>query len=174
LLASLLRHGKRYGGKSNRTQAHYRWFEGVKFAQLAQQIVCQEYVVTAKGLTHRVAAFEQHIERAAAESVFWAVIGWLIALRGVSLLTATTIMAEIGDPTLINAELNRRLAAAHNANPAEHRAETRTRELAQTNSRMERLLTAYQEELLSHWTNCAAECPSCARENSGNKPNATH
>jgi site-specific DNA recombinase len=53
------------------------------------------------------------------------------------------------DPTLINAELNRRLEAARNANPAKRREETLTRELAQTNRRMERLLTAYQEALLS-------------------------
>jgi site-specific DNA recombinase len=53
------------------------------------------------------------------------------------------------DPALLNAELNRRLEAARNANPAQRREETLTLELAQTNRRMERLLTAYQEELLS-------------------------
>ncbi len=39
LLAFLLRHGKRYDGKSNWTQAHYRWLEEVKFEQPVQQIV---------------------------------------------------------------------------------------------------------------------------------------
>jgi len=53
------------------------------------------------------------------------------------------------DPTLIQAELDRRLEAARNANPAKRREETLIRELAQANKRMERLLTAYQEELLS-------------------------
>src|SRR5450631_4029119 len=33
LLAFLLRHGNRYAGKSNWTQAHYRWLEKVKFGQ---------------------------------------------------------------------------------------------------------------------------------------------
>ena len=33
----------------------------------------------------------------ARESVFWPVIEALMALRGVNLLTATTIIAEIGD-----------------------------------------------------------------------------
>lgn len=97
LLAFLLRHGKRYGGRSNWTQAHYRWFEEVKFAQPVQQIVFQEYVDTVKALTQRVAALDQGIESAAAESVFWPVIEGLMALRGVSLLTAATIVAEIGD-----------------------------------------------------------------------------
>jgi site-specific DNA recombinase len=61
----------------------------------------------------------------------------------------TEIVRLIEDPTLIHAELNRRLAAARNASSAKRREETLTRELAQTNRRMERLLTAYQEELLS-------------------------
>ena len=40
---------------------------------------------------------DKQIEIAASESVFWPGIEGLMALRGVSLLTATTIVAEIGD-----------------------------------------------------------------------------
>src|ERR1035437_10315178 len=46
LLASLLRQGKRYSGKTNWTQTHFRWLETVKFEQPVQQIVLQEYVDT--------------------------------------------------------------------------------------------------------------------------------
>lgn len=97
LLAFLLRHGKRYDGKSNWTLAHYRWMEVVKFDHPVQQIVFQEYVDTVKAMTKRVAALDKQIESAATESVFWPVIEGLMALRGVNLLTATTIVAEIGD-----------------------------------------------------------------------------
>ncbi len=97
LSAFLLRHGKRYDGKSNWTQAHYRWMEAVKFEQPLQQIVFQEYVDMVKAMTCRVTALDTQIESAAAESVFWPVIEGLMALRGVDLLTATTIVAEIGD-----------------------------------------------------------------------------
>jgi transposase len=97
LSAFLLRHGKRYDGKSNWTQAHYRWLEAVKFGHPVQQIVFQEYVDTVKAMTKRVEALDKQIESAAAESVFWPVIEGLMALRGVNLLTATTIIAEIGD-----------------------------------------------------------------------------
>jgi transposase len=97
LLAFLLRHGKRYSGKSNWTQAHYRWLETMKFDHPTQQIVFQEYVDTVKAMTQRVAGLDQQIESASAESGFWPVIEALMALRGVSLLTATTIVAEIGD-----------------------------------------------------------------------------
>ncbi len=61
----------------------------------------------------------------------------------------TELVRLLEEPTLIQAELNRRLEAARNASPAKRREETLTRELAQANKRMERLLTAYQEELLS-------------------------
>jgi transposase len=97
LLAFLLRHGKRYSGKSNWTQAHYRWLEEVKFDHPVQQIVFQEYVETVKALTKRVEAIDKQIESAASESVFRPVIEGLMALRGVNLLTAATIVAEIGD-----------------------------------------------------------------------------
>jgi len=97
LLGFLLRHGKRFEGKDNWTQAHFRWFEEVKFGQPLQQIVFQEYVDSVQAITRRVAAFDEQMESAARNSVFWPVIEGLMALRGVKLITATTIVAEIGD-----------------------------------------------------------------------------
>jgi transposase len=97
LLGFLLRHGKRFGGKDNWTQAHFRWMEEVKFEQPVQQIVFQEYVDSVQAMTRRVAAFDEQMESAARDSVFWPVIEGLMALRGVKLITATTIVAELGD-----------------------------------------------------------------------------
>lgn len=97
MLAFLLRHGRSYSGKSNWTLAHYRWLEEMKFEQAVQQIVFQEYVDTVKAMTKRVEALDKQIESAAPQCVFWAVIQALMALRGVNLLTAVTIVAEIGD-----------------------------------------------------------------------------
>lgn len=97
LLALLLRHGRRYDGKSRWTQAHYRWLEEVKFGQAMQQIVFQEYVDTVCTLSKRLEALDGHLQRAAGESVFWPVIEALMALRGVNLLTAAIIVAEMGD-----------------------------------------------------------------------------
>lgn len=97
LLGFLLRHGKRFEGKDNWTKAHFRWMEEVKFEQPVQQIVFQEYVDSVQAMTGRVAAFDEQMESAARNSVFWPVIEGLMALRGVKLITATTIVAEIGD-----------------------------------------------------------------------------
>lgn len=97
LQAFLLRQGRRYSGKSTWTQMHYRWLEQTAFDQPLQQIVFQEYVDTVKIMNRRVAALDEQIQAAATASVFWPVIEGLMALRGVNLLTATTIVAEIGD-----------------------------------------------------------------------------
>lgn len=97
LSAFLLRHGQSYGGKSQWTQAHHRWLEGVKYGHAVQQIVFQEYVDTVKALSQRVGALDRQLETAATASVLWPVIEALMALRGVSLLTASTVVAEIGD-----------------------------------------------------------------------------
>lgn len=99
LLAFLLRHARRYGGKSNWTQAHFRWLETVKFDHPTQQIVLQEYIDTVISITKRVAAMDQQIERSARQASVWPVIEALMALRGVQLLTATITVAEIGDLT---------------------------------------------------------------------------
>src|SRR6202047_3604905 len=88
---------KCYSGKSNWTQAHYRWLEEQQFRQSVQQVVFQEYVDTVKALSKRVDGLDTQLKSAASESVFWPVIEGLMALRGVNLLTATTVVAEIGD-----------------------------------------------------------------------------
>jgi site-specific DNA recombinase len=59
------------------------------------------------------------------------------------------VVRLLEDPSLITAELDRRLAAAHAAEPSRRRQETLERELVRLNKAMERLVTAYQEDLLS-------------------------
>ena len=97
LLALLLRHGKRYGGETHWTQLHYRWLQTVTFDHPVLQIVFQEYFDSAQAMTRRVKALDDQLVRTTAESVFWPVIEGLMALRGVDLLTAASIVAEIGD-----------------------------------------------------------------------------
>nr|NHB98826.1 recombinase family protein [Photorhabdus stackebrandtii] len=59
------------------------------------------------------------------------------------------VLRLIEDPALINAELERRLEAARSAGPAKKQQETLGRELTHVSKSMERLVTAYQEGLLS-------------------------
>jgi site-specific DNA recombinase len=59
------------------------------------------------------------------------------------------IVKLLEDPRLIQEELERRLAAARNVGPVKHREDSLQRELARVQKSMERLTTAYQEDLLS-------------------------
>ncbi|HJS21688.1 MAG TPA: recombinase family protein [Steroidobacteraceae bacterium] len=61
----------------------------------------------------------------------------------------TQVTRLLEDPTLIQQELDRRLAAARAADPTKQREQTLERELVRVGKGIERLLTAYQEELLS-------------------------
>jgi site-specific DNA recombinase len=61
----------------------------------------------------------------------------------------TEVIRLLEDPTLIQQELDRRLAAARSSDPTQQREQSLRRELTRVGHSLERLLTAYQEELLS-------------------------
>jgi len=61
----------------------------------------------------------------------------------------TEVIRLLEDPTLVQQELDRRLAAARSSDPSKKREQSLQRELTRVGKDIERLLTAYQEELLS-------------------------
>ena len=61
----------------------------------------------------------------------------------------TEVIRLLEEPALIQQELDRRLAAAQAADPTKTRTQAVERDLARVGKSMERLLTAYQEDLLS-------------------------
>lgn len=98
--AFLLRHGHVYtGGKSKWTQAHFRWLERLKMATPVQHIVLTEYVDAVKDAQRRVAALAEHLRQALATWSMCPVVEALMALRGISLISAMTTLAELGDIT---------------------------------------------------------------------------
>jgi transposase len=93
----LLRHGKVYPGRSKWTKAYFRWLESIRFETAAQQIVLQEYIDMVIDAQQRVAAMEQEMRKALEDWSMKAVVEGLMALRGVNIVTAMTIIAELGD-----------------------------------------------------------------------------
>ena len=71
------------------------------------------------------------------------------------------VVKLLESPQLIQEELERRLTAARNASPGKRREDTLQRELARIQKSADRLMTAYQEDLLSF---CDVECLSFASE----------
>ena len=61
----------------------------------------------------------------------------------------TEVIRLLEDPTLIQQELDRRLAAARSCDPTQKREQSLQRELTHVGKGVERLLNAYQEALLS-------------------------
>jgi len=61
----------------------------------------------------------------------------------------TEVIRLLEDPTLIQQELDRRLAAARSSDPAMKREQSLHRELTHVGKSIERLVNAYQEQLLS-------------------------
>lgn len=95
----LLRQGvRRPSGMKAWTQTHRQWLRTQHFEQLAHQHVFTDYVAEVDKATERVA----QLERAIAEAIEVApasqreVIQALQSLRGVGLITAVTLVAEVG------------------------------------------------------------------------------
>jgi len=61
----------------------------------------------------------------------------------------TEVIRLLEDPTLIQQELDRRLAVARAADPTRQREQALQRDLVRVGKSIERMLTAYQEDLLS-------------------------
>lgn len=119
----LLRHNKKYSGKSKWTPGYFRWLETVSFESSVQQIVFQEYVDMVKQLQGRVASIEEEMRKALTGWSLGPVVEALMALRGVNLVTAMTVVAEIGDMSRF--ESPRQLMGHLGLVPSEHSSGSR-------------------------------------------------
>jgi transposase len=97
----LLRHGRRPSPPIKAwTQAHLAWVKSaVHFDQAAQEATLLDYIHEVEHVATRIARLEAAIEAAVqtAPGRMRAVIDALQALRGVALVTAVTIAAEVGE-----------------------------------------------------------------------------
>lgn len=117
--AFLLRHDRVYTqGKSRWTQRHFAWLETVKFDAAIQQLVLQEYIDTVREAQARVAGLEAQMRQALESWSLRPIVEGLMALRGVDVITAMTVLAELGDITRFDSP--RQLMAFLGLVPSEH------------------------------------------------------
>lgn len=95
LKALLLRNGVLYAGRTAWTAAHQRWLATLKLPHPAQQIALQEYLHAVADATARTARLEQSLRDALPGWPLAPVVSALQALRGVQLIAAITLVAEI-------------------------------------------------------------------------------
>jgi transposase len=125
LKALLLRNGISYQGKSSWTKAHLRWLSELKLPHPAQQIAFQEYLDAVTVATDRVKRLEGQIREQVVSWRLAPVVEALQALRGVQLVVAATVVAELGDLTRFTSP--RQLAAYVGLVPSEHSSGSSTR-----------------------------------------------
>jgi len=97
LKALLLRSGITYAGKSAWTAAHLRWLAQLALPHTAQQFAFQEYLHAITESGARIARLEQALRDALPTWTLAPVVAALQALRGVQLIAAVTLVAEIQD-----------------------------------------------------------------------------
>ena len=93
----LLRLGFRYTGKSSWNDAHQRYLSGLVMPQGPQQIAFQEYIHAINDATDRLERLARAVEDALPGWKWEPVARALMSLRGVQVLTAMTLVAEVGD-----------------------------------------------------------------------------
>jgi len=97
LAALLLRNDVRYAGKTTWTAAHRRWIAEVKLARSAQRLAFEEYVQAVEEASTRVERLSRYIEQEVAQWRWRSVVSALQACRGIQLIHAVRIVAELGD-----------------------------------------------------------------------------
>jgi transposase len=113
----LLRHGVVRPGK-NWTMAHRRWLSTIRFDHPTSQIVLQDYIHAVEDAGARRDRLTGQIEELLDDWSMAPVVKALQAMRGIALIVAVTLVAELGDLTRFDNP--RRLMAYLGLVPSEH------------------------------------------------------
>jgi transposase len=93
----MLRQGRVYPGKKTWGARHQRWLQEQNFNHPSQQLVLQELLLAARHAGERLQRMEAAVIEFLPKWSLAPTVEALQALRGINLVTAATIMAEIGD-----------------------------------------------------------------------------
>jgi len=97
LSAFLLRHERRYPGRSHWGRGYFRWLAEQRFELPAQQIVFEEYVDAVRQAMARSEALRRQAIESAQSWSLRPAYDALQALRGFEQITALSLLAELGD-----------------------------------------------------------------------------
>ena len=94
----LLRHGCHYG-RPAWTKLHRRWLAGLKFAQAIHHLVLEDYVQAIEAAQARRDRLTAQIAAMLPGWTLAPVVAALQTMRGMALVNAATLIAELGDPS---------------------------------------------------------------------------
>jgi transposase len=93
----LLRHGRRYAGNAWSSK-HLDWIRTQQFEHEAQRRVLADYLKAVEDATQRVKHLVEDLEEFSPKIThLWPLIKALQAFRGIALVSAATLVAELGD-----------------------------------------------------------------------------
>ncbi len=96
--AFLLRQGRPYPeGRKTWSKAHMNWIASQKLEHPQQRLVLEEMMLAMRQAQERLTRLEQAIAAMVPEWSLAPVVTALMAMRGIDLVSATTLLAEIGD-----------------------------------------------------------------------------
>jgi len=142
LQAFLLRHGRRYPGKTNWTKSHGHWIAAQSFEHDGDRIALAEYQLAAQAAEQRVQRLTTALIEVTRGWRFEPVVAALRALRGVDTVCAIGLVTEIGDISRFGTA--RQLMAYLGLVPSEHSSGNSVRRGSITktgNAHARRLLT---------------------------------
>ena len=93
----LLRHALRYPGKTSWTKTYVSWLASLNVGEEAAQIALGEYRLAVESADDRVARLTQAVTASVLGWRFEPVVSALQALRGIDVVSAIGLVAEIGD-----------------------------------------------------------------------------
>jgi transposase len=93
----LLRHARVFAGKKSWTLAYRRWLTTVRFWHPAQRLVLQDYIHAVTDAEARISRLTGQIEELLPSRSMTPVVTALQAMRGVALIAAATVVAEVGE-----------------------------------------------------------------------------
>lgn len=141
LKALLLRNNIRYDGTANWSMKHLRWLTEIILPHPSQQIVLQEYIQTVTERISRLKRLDNELVHHVKNWRYYPIVKAIQAMRGVRLLVAVGVIAELGD--LSRFDHPRKLMSYVGLTPSENSTGTRRRLGSITkcgNSRARRLL----------------------------------
>jgi transposase len=97
LKAMLLRHGKRYTGKTSWSAAHERYLAQVSFEHPAQNIAFAEYMSAVREADARVERITAALREHVTDWRFADVVSALMCFKGLDFVGAVAIVSELGD-----------------------------------------------------------------------------
>jgi len=95
--AFLLRQGLHYPGERTWTKAHRNWLMSQKLEYAEHRIAFEEMLLAMRQAQERIERLEQAIRVAVPDWSLAEVVTALMAMRGIDFISATALLAEIGD-----------------------------------------------------------------------------